>query len=179
MAFTPGKDEIRLIEDCMANDRLAQRTLYEKYKNAMYTIAYRITGNYEDANEVLQDAFLRVFKAIGKFRRESSLGAWIKTIVVRVALTKVKKRLTFDSLDELEKDQSVHFHHAIDIDYLDKCIQALPDGYRSVFVLAEIEGYKHREIAELLSISEGTSKSQLFHAKKHLKKMLEKVGKTI
>lgn len=168
---------MKLIEACIANDRLAQKALYDKYKNAMYTLAYRMTGNFQDANEVLQDAFLRVFRALPKFRKESTLGAWIKVIVVRAALTKVKKKFQFESLEETTLHTHVEWEHPIDIDYLEKAIQSLPEGYRTVFLLIEVEGYKHREVAEMLNISEGTSKSQLFHAKKHLQKMLEKTGK--
>jgi RNA polymerase sigma factor (sigma-70 family) len=78
-------EEQSLITACLAHDRLAQKTLYDRYKRAMYTLAYRITGNFETANEVLQDGFLQVFRSLGNFRNESTLGAWIKTIVVRTA----------------------------------------------------------------------------------------------
>ncbi len=77
--------QTQLIAQCLAHDRLAQRTLYDQYRRAMFTLAYRITGDFDAAAEVLQDAFLQVFKSLGNFRHESTLGAWIKTIVVPTA----------------------------------------------------------------------------------------------
>lgn len=179
MAIYPSAEEKALIEACLNQDRLAQKALYDRYRKAMYTLAYRMTGNFEDASEVLQDTFVRVFKALHKFRQDSTLGAWIKAILVRVALTKIKRRVQFDPIDEFTRTASIDWHHHLDMDYLEKAILSLPDGYRNVFMLIEVEGYKHKEVAQLLGISEGTSKSQLYHAKKHLKRILEKVGKSI
>lgn len=165
--------EHQLIEQCKLYDRTAQRLVYEKYSSAMYTTAYRITSDFELAGEVLQDAFLSVFRNIEKFEQRSTLGAWIKAIVVRTALKKVERRRTFVELPESYSDQQVDWGaQPIDAEYLEQAIQKLPDGFRSVFVLAEVEGYSHREIAEMLGISEGTSKSQLFYAKKRLREML-------
>ena len=139
----------------------------------MYTSAYRITGDFDLAGEVLQDAFLSVFRNIAKFEGRSTLGAWIKAIVVRTALKKVERRRTFEALPDSFADGQVDWgSQPIEAEYLERAIQALPDGFRTVFVMAEIEGYAHREIAEMLGISEGTSKSQLFHAKKRLRETL-------
>lgn len=165
--------EHQLIEQCILYDRRAQQLVYEKYSRAMYTSAYRITGDFELAGEVLQDAFLSVFRNVGKFEGRSTLGAWIKAIVVRTALKKIERRRTFDELPTNFSDQQIDWgNQPIDAEYLEQAIQKLPAGFRTVFVLAEVEGYAHREIAELLNISEGTSKSQLFHAKKRLREML-------
>lgn len=167
-----------LIEQCKLGDRLAQRTLYERYCKAMYTVAYRITSNFEDAGEVLQDAFLQVFRHIGDFEQRSTLGAWIKTIVVRSAISHLRRRkLAFVELSPKHEDQQVDWGSTgLEIDYLERAIQALPEGARAVFVLAEIEGFAHREIASMLEISEGTSKSQLHYAKAKLRESLTAAG---
>ncbi len=166
--------EAELITACIANDRLAQRDLYERYNRAMYTIAYRITGDFESANDVLQEAFVKVFRALPRFRQESTLGAWIKTIVVRTALTHIKKQKFTEPLDYRAEQETVDWGTRLDVEYLEKAIQQLPEGYRAVFVLIEVEGYAHKEVAEMLNISVGTSKSQLFYAKKRLR---ESIGK--
>ncbi len=167
--------ESELLERCLAEDPVAQKALYERYKRAMYTLAYRITGNFEDANDVLQDAFVKVFRALPSFRAESTLGAWIKTIVVRTAYSKIRKRkMWFEDIDQVDLEPRHHLRHApLDAEYIEQAILALPEGYRTVFVLVELEGYAHREVAEMLGISEGTSKSQLFHAKRKLREALK------
>ncbi len=164
--------ESQLIQGCKENNRLAQKELYEKYKSAMFTLAYRVTNDFEDANDVLQEAFVQVFRAIEQFRGESTIGAWIKTIVIRAAYRKVKQRVTFDDIENLPDNTIVQWGNSLDTEYLEKAIQSLSEGYRTVFTLAEIEGFSHREIGEMLGISEGTSKSQLFYAKKRLREML-------
>ena len=161
-----------LIAQCLAHDRLAQRTLYDQYRRAMFTLAYRITGDFEEAAEVLQDAFIQVFKNLEKFRYESTLGAWIKTIVVRMAYRHLKSRVVFEELPPQYNASKIDWGDFLDAEYLEKAIQNLPDGFRTVFTLIEIEGFSHREVGDILGISEGTSKSQLFYAKKKLREML-------
>ena len=173
MPYAPSMTEAELIKACLASDRLAQRMLYERYSQAMYTIAYRMTGDFDLAGDVLQEAFLKVFRHLHSFRAESTLGAWIKTIVVRTALSKLRRRPQFEPLEHHHLGESVDWGHQLDAEYLEKAIRALPDGYRAVFVLIEVEGYSHKEVAEMLGISVGTSKSQLFYAKKRLREMIE------
>lgn len=176
MAFTISMTEAELIKSCLANNRLAQKQLYDRYKRAMYTVAYRIMGEKELANDVLQEAFVKVFRGLAKFRQESTLGAWIKTIVVRTALSKIKKEKNFEELTEQHTEGMIDWGDFLQVEYLEKAIQSLPEGYRAVFVLIEVEGYAHKEVAKLLNISIGTSKSQLFYAKKRLRKILGKYG---
>ena len=165
--------ERELIHGCLAQQRQAQHALYEQYKRAMYTLAWRITDDWGLAAEVLQDAFLLVFHHIGDFQGKSTLGAWIKTIVVRTAIRKSKYRpATFEELGDRHSQEVLDWGHTLDADYLEQAIQALPEGYRAVFILAEVEGFIHKEIGTLLHISEGTSKSQLFYAKKRLREKL-------
>jgi RNA polymerase sigma-70 factor (ECF subfamily) len=166
--------ETELIQACVANDRRAQQTLYSRYARAMYTLAYRITGDFAVAEDVLQDAFVKIFKNLDRFRQESTLGAWIKTIVIRTALSQLKKQSLTTALEPSHTEGMIDWGGYLDAEYLEKAIKALPEGYRAVFVLIEVEGYSHREVAQLLGISEGTSKSQLFHAKKRLREALTK-----
>ena len=139
----------------------------------MFTITFRIINDYDIANDVLQEAFIQVFKDIKQFRGDSSLGAWIKTIVIRSSYKKLKKE---ESLNYTQFDQngdSISWPDEMRGEDLEKAILSLADGCRAVFLLVEVEGYKHREVAELLNISEGTSKSQLNYAKKQLQMFLK------
>ncbi len=167
--------ESDLINGCISNERNAQRELYERYKRAMYTLAYRLTNDFDDANDILQDAFLEVFKNIAQFKKQSTLGAWIKAILIRKAYHKKQKLKLWQLVEELPDNEFVEDwnDNQSNIEQIEKAIAALPDGFRAVFVLIEIEGFAHREVAEMLKISEGTSKSQLFHAKKKLKENLK------
>lgn len=156
---------------CTRNDRIAQRDLYTKYCDAMFTIAYRIVNNRDDAHDALQDAFIQVFRDIGQYRFDSTLGAWIKTIVVRTSLRQLSKNrnLAFADMDDVKSDEMILIPDTLDSEYLEKVILSLPDGYRTVFLLTEVEGFTHEETAKMLGISTGTSKSQLHHAKKMLR----------
>jgi RNA polymerase sigma factor (sigma-70 family) len=164
--------EAELISACIQNNRLAQRTLYDRYKSAMFTLAYRLTSDFDDANDVLQDAFLDVFRKLESFRGESTIGAWIRAIVVRKAYRKLQKPKLWTILDEIPDESLIDWGSSIDAEYLEKAIQSLPEGFRMVFILVEVEGYTHKETAEILNIAEGTSKSQLFYAKKRLREIL-------
>ncbi|MFA8450431.1 MAG: RNA polymerase sigma factor [Bacteroidales bacterium] len=164
--------EKELIEGCISNKRKAQKELYDKYSSAMFTIALRMSGNRDDAHDILQEVFIQVFNDIKSFKRISTLGAWIKTITVRTSIRKIKKRIIFDDLTEEKDLPQIKPDIHINMDYLEKSINDLAEGYRTVFLLVEVEGYSHKEVAKLLEISEGTSKSQLFYAKKLLRKKL-------
>lgn len=164
--------ESELIKRCIRNNRKAQKILYQRYCNAMYSTAYRIINDREEANDVLQDAFIQIFRNLKSFRNESAVGTWMKTIVIRTALKKLNTRLEFQSVE----DPSIymlpdHFMH-MDAEYLEKAILSLPPGYRTVFLLIEVEGYNHKEVGQMLDISEGTSKSQLSRAKKMLREII-------
>ena len=174
--ITGSKNDIErdLVKGCTHNDRIAQRDLYYKYCDAMFTIAYRIVNNRDDAHDALQDSFIQVFRDIEQYRFDSTLGAWIKTIVVRTSLRLLSKNrnLTFADMEETQSDEMVLIPDTLNSEYLEKVILSLPDGYRTVFLLTEVEGYTHEEAAKILGITAGTSKSQLHHAKKMLKNRL-------
>ncbi len=176
LATLPDISERELIEQClgdlMAGRRMAQRTLYERYKRAMYSTAYRITNDQDHAHDVLQDAFVEVFKHLGQFSFRSTLGAWIKTIVVRQAIRKQQLEGRFETLDDTRHDQPAALSDTLTGAELDAAIRSLPDGARTIFLLIEVEGYMHHEVATMLGIAEGTSKSQVSYAKKLLRQRL-------
>ena len=164
--------EEELIKGCRRNDRKAQKTLYDRYKNAMFSTACRITGDYVLAQDALQEAFIDVFVSIGDYEAKSSVGAWIKTIVVRRALCRLKIEKRIEQIEIIEdvelNDEELNFT----AEELDNAIKTLPESARAVFLLIEVEGYKHQEVAEMLSVSIGTTKSQLNYSKKLLKRRL-------
>jgi RNA polymerase sigma factor (sigma-70 family) len=164
----PFHSEEQIISGCLKNDRAAQRALYDLFKSKMYTLAYRITNNFEDAGDVLQEGFLEVFENLKTFKGNSRLGTWIHTIIARKALKKIKESVKFDDLTNNFSNEILDWGNEIDIQLLDTAIRELPDGYRAVFTLYEIEGFNHAEIADMLDISVNTSKSQLYKAKRVL-----------
>jgi RNA polymerase sigma-70 factor (ECF subfamily) len=161
----------KLINRCLHNDRLAQKELFEKYYKAMFNIALRIVGNEDTTYDVVQETFIHVFNNLYQFQFRSTLGAWIKKILIREALRKTKQ-IHPDSGQNGNFREPVIWPDDLSGDYLQKAIMELPDGFRVIFTLVEIEGYSHKEVAQMMHISEGTSKSQLYHAKKSLQKKL-------
>ena len=173
--FTLSEQEESLLAGCLASQPLAQKALYNRYKDAMYTLAYRITGDSDLAADVLQEAFIGVFRGLKNFQKRSTLGAWIRSIVVRTAYKVLRKEKPMQPLENVATDQVEDWGNYLDTEYLEQAIQDLPDGYRMVFILVEIEGYAHKEVAEMMGISQGTSKSQLFYAKRRLRKRLSQM----
>lgn len=171
--FLPPPDEQQLLAGCLAHDRAAQHQLYQRYKTAMFSCALRILNDRALAQDALQDAFVAVFQQLAAFRQHSTLGAWIKRIVVQMALQTLRREQRMEVYDhERHPEPLVPWHDGLTGEALAQAIAELPAGYRAVFCLVEVEGYLHREVAELLSISEGTSKSQLHQAKRLLQTKL-------
>lgn len=164
-----------LVTSCLENNRIAQKKLFDSYKNAMYTTAFRMLGNEHDASDVLQETFIDVFENLSGFRFESTLGAWIKVILVRKALRKLKFQNDSQDLQVAEHLHNDGWNLDFTADDLDKAIRSLPDSARTVFLLVEVEGFKHQEVAAMLNISIGTSKSQLFYSKMLLRKKLKEL----
>jgi RNA polymerase sigma factor (sigma-70 family) len=166
-----------LIARCKAGDREAHYRLYKLYSKAMFNVSYRITGREEDAEDALQEAFISAFRNLESYRGDAVFGAWLKRIVVNKAINILKKRkhemMPEDGQwDVAETEAPVEYKEELTVDRVKKAIGQLPDGYRSVLSLYLLEGYDHQEIAEILSISESTSKSQLNRAKNKLKEFL-------
>lgn len=145
----------------------------------MFNAAYRITNNYDDAEDALQEAFVSAFKNLSSYKGDASFGAWLKRIVINKSINLIKKRQV--NLVEVNDEVMVEADDSSDVrtDLLDvtrikQAIDKLPDGYRVVFSLYLLEGYDHGEIAQILGITESTSKSQFNRSKKKLKEILKK-----
>lgn len=170
-------NEKALIKQCIKQDRTAQRELFLAYKDAMFSVLYRLLGNTEEAEEALQDGFVKVFRYLHSFEQKSTLGAWMKTIFVREALQRLRKTNVLENEEsKVTNVESISFDDSLTGEVLEKAILSLEDGFRTVFLLIEVEGYKHREVAEMLKISIGTSKSQLSRSKHKLKSILSDLG---
>jgi RNA polymerase sigma-70 factor (ECF subfamily) len=174
-----------LIKGCVKENKDSQYALYQKYAGKMMGICLRYAPNRMEAEDILQESFIKIFDNIAKFRNEGSFEGWMKRIVVRVALRhyqkKVQNRIDFHD-DIEEKDHVVFMPKAID-NFNEKdlmtLINTLPQGYRLVFNLYAIEGYSHTEIGEMLNIGESTSRSQLNKARKWLQAKLNEFDKVV
>jgi RNA polymerase sigma factor (sigma-70 family) len=175
MDFRPSLTEVELVTGCLRNDKKSQKALFDRYKDAMYTVAFRILRDKDKACDALQEGFIQVFSNLEKYEGKSTLGAWIKTIIVRSSLRLIEKRFETVEYETNMKNETIEWDENHTGEMLDKAIAGLPPGYRSIFVLIEVEGYAHKEVAEMLHISEGTSKSQLSRAKKVLQDKLKKI----
>ncbi|MDI9355398.1 MAG: RNA polymerase sigma factor [Chitinophagaceae bacterium] len=168
-----------LILLCKKGNRDAQFQLYNHYSKAMFHIAYRILGNKYDAEDVLQDSFVSVFQNLETYRGDSTFGAWLKRIVINKSLNQIriksKKQDCFSPEEYLERTEESVDEETISmsIEKVKKAVLLLPDGFRAVFTLYLFEGYDHKEIAQLLNITESTSKSQLNRAKEKLRTILK------
>ncbi len=167
-----GESEKDLIARCLQQDRKAQYELFMRYKDAMFTVLFRLTGNREDAEDALQEGFVKVFTKLHTYKGSSSVGSWMKTVFIRTAIEKLRTRHHWMDIEKAN-DQQVTWDDDLTGAALEKAILQLESGYRSIFLLVEVEGYKHKEVAKMLGISEGTSKSQLSRAKKKLQGILK------
>ena len=167
------------IEKLKKGDRATQEKVYKYYAPKLKSICMRYANSLFEAEDIFQEAFIKIFSRIHKFQYDFSFHAWVRKIVVNTAIDYYKKNLKFanhknhDDINESDYG-SVEIEDNLSTDELLETIQKLPEGYRIIFNMYEIEGYSHSEIAEMLNIAEGTSKSQLFKAKKYLKNLLVK-----
>lgn len=165
-----------LLERCRDGKRDAQFELYRLYSRAMYNTALRMVQNSHDAEDLLQSVFVEVFTKLDSFRYESSVGAWIKRITINKCINFLKSKkmviqeltASHDFAPEPEKDHEPLFT----VERIRQAVDQLPDGYRVVFSLYAFEGYDHEEIAQILDVTEATSKSQYSRAKAKLRTML-------
>lgn len=172
MAFS---DE-ELIKGCCKGERNSQRALYEKYSGQMYAVALRYSKMQQEAEDILQEAFLKVLQNISSFRQDASLVYWIKRIVINTALNHQRSKLYLYPMVDVG-DLKNQYGPEVTIsgmshDELIGLVKRLPSGCQVIFNLYAIEGFKHHEIAEQLNISEGTSKSQYARAKSLLKEWI-------
>ena len=170
--------EKQLITACKNEDRKAQRELYERYAPLMMSICRRYVNTKEDAEDILVEAFYKILTSLHQFREMGSFVGWMRRIVVNESLMFLRKRHNFRmtvEIDEVQMPVTLTIEDELAAKDITDLLQLLPTGYRTVFNLYVVEGFKHREIAELLGISINTSKSQLILAKKKLKMYLKEM----
>ncbi len=165
----------QLIEKCKNNNIKAQSELYTLFSGKLFALCLKYSRNYTEAEDNLQDAFLTIFKKIGQYENKGSFEGWLKRITVNTVLQQYRKEKVFEiAYDENIEDVDIDIDDdRISIDYLLQIIQELPDRYRLVFNLYVLDGYSHKDIADMLDINVGTSKSNLARARQILKQTIE------
>jgi len=180
---TYSPKHLKLIEACKRGDQKAQFEIYRLYNAAMYNTTLRIVGDPDDAEDVMQEAFLKAFVKLNTYRGEVSFGAWLKRIVVNKALDFLRlkrEQISIEQVGELEEatdEVSVQIDLAYEAETIKKAIYALPEGYRIVLSLILLEGYDHEEVSGILNISNATSRTQYHRAKKKLIELLKNTKK--
>ena len=175
--------EEKIVEGCISGKRRAQNQLYQKYAPGMLGVCLRYSKNIAEAEDILQEGFIKVFKNIKNFRKEGSFEGWIRRIIINSAITHINKnKIIFREIDEEkleypEEQESNESFAPVNQEVLLNLIQNMPDGYRMVMNLYVFEGFSHKEVSEVLRISESTSKSQLSKARKYLKNKLKELNK--
>jgi len=176
--FDPGVqervDESQLITAAIQGDPIAERALYDRHVDRIYRLAFRMAGDETLARDFTQDTFIRAFSRLADFRGDAALGTWLHSIATSVVLNGLKKvrriRTWEEQHDELPERATTRRDAEPDLKVkLARAIDALPDGYRMVFVMHDVEGYTHEEIGTALGIQAGTSKAQLFRARARLR----------
>ncbi|MBA4746179.1 MAG: RNA polymerase sigma factor [Muricauda sp.] len=172
-------NEKQLIKKSIKGDQQAQKLLYDKFSPKMLGVCRQYIKDLHFAEDVMVNGFVKVFNHLSSFKNKGSFEGWIRTIMVRESISYLRKRqfvVYDDDAVEANGDVSSGNDDLLDVEYVQYLIDELPEGYKAVFLLYAIEGYGHKEIAELLEISEGTSKSQLFKARKMLQENLSLNG---
>ena len=171
--------EEAILQGCLQNKAAAQKALYEKYSFKMLAVCYRYAHNREDAEDMLQEGFIKVFSQIHTFESRGALEGWIRRIIVHTCINILKKNKKFNESVELIHANALQVREEsipsiIQAKEVVECIRLLPIGYRTVLNLYAIEGFSHREIGTLLDIEESTSRSQYTRAKAMLEELLVK-----
>ncbi len=169
--------ERQLIKKSVAGDREAQRRLYENHAPKMLGVCRQYVKDVHFAEDVMVNGFVKVFRHLNTFKFEGSFEGWIRRIMIRESISFLRKRqfvVYDDEVYERNETHEVPLSNDMDVEHIQELIDGLPEGYKLVFVLYAIEGYKHYEIAKILKISESTSRSQLFKARKLLQSRLKK-----
>ncbi|MBK7407312.1 MAG: RNA polymerase sigma factor [Saprospirales bacterium] len=170
-----------ILEACKRGERLAQRQLYDLYKGKLFAVCLRYADNRQDAEDMLQEGFIQVFKDLHQYKMLGSFEGWMRKVVLNVSLQYLRRQKRQVPTSELgqseepdsdQEDQSLFSEDMVQL--VLQYIQKMPAGFRTVLNLYVMEGYTHEQIAQTLGISEGTSKSQLSRAKVYLKNMLDK-----
>ena len=164
-----------LIENCKNHDTKAQSEIYKLFSRKLFALCLKYSRNRAEAEDILQDSFLTIFEKIGQYEHKGSFEGWMKRIAINTALQRYREQRVLNIVDE-ENIEDVEVNVEADdvnIDFLLSCIQELPDRYRLVFNLYVLDGYSHKEIAEMLDITTGTTKSNLARARLILKEKIE------
>lgn len=167
------------IQACLRGERLAQKQFFDHFKGRMFPVCLRYSNSREDAEDALLEGFVKVFRDLHQYSGQGSLEGWVRKVIVNTALQLLRRQkrdlltVDMDDRDFPDTDVEPFFGDEPPARNLLKILQQLPPGFRTVFNLHVIEGYSHPEIAEILGISVGTSKSQLLRAKAHFRKLLE------
>ena len=172
-------NDTELVRGCIVNDRMAQEQLYKQFYGPMASICMRYTRNQHDAIEVLHNGFLKVYKNIGRFdASKASLYTWIRTIVIHTAIDFIRQKARWyvpqGEIEKVESGIDAEAVQRMSAQELLKLVTELPPATQTVFNLYVVEGYTHKEIGELLGISDGTSKWHLSEARKQLQKLVSK-----
>ena len=168
---------IEVIKGCQKGNRKSQYQLYQQYASGMMAVAMRYSKSTQEAEDILQEGFIKVFQNISKFRQDSSIGYWIKRIIINTALNHQRNKLylyPMVDVEDLREGFGTSSLENLELDDLMQTVRELPTGCQVIFNLYAIEGYQHKEIAKMLSINEGTSKSQYARARKLLIEAIEK-----
>ncbi|MCJ8208276.1 sigma-70 family RNA polymerase sigma factor [Mucilaginibacter sp. RS28] len=172
-----------LVAECKQGSKKACYELYRLYSKAMLNVAYRIVGNIEEAEDVLQESFVDAFAKLKDFRQETTFGLWLKQIVVNRAINLLRKRrLDLTELEDghleniVDKEEDDQEEIQYQVAQVKQAIQLLPEGYRIVLSLYLLEGYDHEEIGQILKINENTSRTQFLRAKRKLMEILRQKG---
>lgn len=165
----------KLIKQCKKQEISAQKSLYDLYADKLFSLSLKYSKNYAEAQDNLQDAFIKIFEKIEQYQHKGSFEGWMKRIVINTTLQKYRHQKVFELINEeaLQAKEVYVEEDEISLSFLLECIQSLPNRYRLVFNLYVMDGFSHREIAEKLNISEGTSKSNLSRARDILKRKIE------
>ncbi|TDN84349.1 RNA polymerase sigma-70 factor (ECF subfamily) [Salegentibacter sp. 24] len=169
------KNETQLIKRAAKKDRKAQRELYEVHCGKMLSVCRQYIKDMQHAEEVMLNGFLKVFTHLEDFESKGSFEGWIRKIMIResISFLRSQKKIVFSDEEIASYDFSAEMDTELNVTHIQNLIDKLPEGYRMVFVMYAVEGYKHAEIAKMLKITEGTSKSQLSKARKMLQQQLE------
>jgi RNA polymerase sigma factor (sigma-70 family) len=168
-----------IIEQCKKGNQKAQVELYKRYYRNMYNVSFRILNHSAEAEDAMQEAFIAAFRQLDSFRGEVSFGGWLKRIVVNRSIDQLrKKKMIYEDLSKLSHrlvDEPVEFEESVTAEMIKKAITTLPDNYRVVLSLFLLEGYDHEEIAEIMKISNGSSRIIYHRAKEKLKISLQEM----
>ena len=171
--------EEAILQGCLHNHPVAQRELYNRFSPKMLAVCYRFAHNREDAEDMLQEAFIKVFSQIHTFQNKGAFEGWIRRIIVHTCINHLKKNKRFNESVDIINASAIQVREEsipsiVQAKQIVECIRLLPIGYRTVLNLYAIEGYSHKEIADMLDIEESTSRSQYTRAKQMLEEILLK-----